>query len=286
MNRIEFKRETLIKNIEHILIKAQQEDLPATIKEVYAFGGILRDKERVHDFDAVFLLEQTPEQAQIWDRFRRNFNNVSNENREISPQQLHELFQPYHRQDVPLDRVVMTDSVSKTLEKYGIKPKWAACFSWTDFYFSFLGIFYPELEKVLRKLLLKGVRGIQAVFRNYKDFKEGRTMLVAENFQLAWSMEKPDVRKNLEMSQEAKIAFITSELKLFQKQLISLKEQLSKLQIELSSITSGTELSFNFDKLNSKHASTSFGENDTCDDLVTKCELARKELRAHGKSVV
>jgi len=285
MNRIEFKRKTLIDNIERALTIAQREDLPATIKEVYAFGGILRDKEKVHDFDAVFLLEQTLEQAQMWDRFRRNFNNTSNENREISPQQLDALFQPYYRQDIPLSKVAMIDSVSKTLEEHGIKPKWAACFSWTDFYFSFLGIFYPELDKVLRKLLLKGIRGIQAIFRNYEDFKEGHTMLVAENFQLAWSMEKRDVRKNLEMPQEAKIAFITSELKLFQKQLMSLKEQLSKLKIELSSITSGTELSFNFDKLNSKHVDISFDENETYENLLIKCELARQELRAHREEI-
>jgi hypothetical protein len=171
MARVKLKRETLIRNIERVLIKAQLEDLPVTIKEVYAFGGILRDKERIHDFDAVFLYEQNPEQEQRWDRFRRNFNNVIDENREISPQQLNDLFQQYYRQELPLRKVVMIDSVSKILTNHGVEPKWAACFSRTDFYFSSLGIFFPDLDKVLRKLLFKGIRGIQSIFRNYEDFK-------------------------------------------------------------------------------------------------------------------
>jgi hypothetical protein len=179
----------------------------------------------------------------------------------------------------------MIDSVSKILKDHGVEPKWVACFSWTDFYYSPLGIFFPELDKVLRKLLFKGIRGIQSIFRNYKDFKEGRTMLLAENFQLAWSPEKPDVKKNLKMSREAKIAFVISELKLFQKQLIPLKEQLLKLQTELISMTSGTELSFNFDKLNSKHVDISFDENETYENLLMKCELARQELRAYREEI-
>ena len=286
MARMELKRETLIRNIERVLIKAQQEDLPVTIKEVHAFGGILRDKAMVHDFDSVFLYEQSPKQEERWGRFRRNFSSLSDETREISYEQLDELLQQYYKQRIPLSTVVMIDSVSKALKDHGVEPKWAACFSWTDFYSSpLLGIFVPQLDKVLRKLLLKGVKGIQAIFRGYKDFKEGQTMLLAENFQLAWSPELPDIRKNLEMSQEAKIAFIASELKLFQKQLIPLKEQVSKLQIELSSITSGTELSFNFDKLNSKHADISFDENETYKNLLMKCELARQELRAHREEI-
>ena len=59
-------RETLVRNIKHAIARAHREKLPATIKEVYAFGGILRDKEKAHDFDAIFLYDQTPEQEFKW----------------------------------------------------------------------------------------------------------------------------------------------------------------------------------------------------------------------------
>lgn len=59
MTRMEFYRDTLIRNVEIALRNAQKEDLSATIKEVCAFGGVLRDKEKLHDFDSVFLYEQT-----------------------------------------------------------------------------------------------------------------------------------------------------------------------------------------------------------------------------------
>jgi len=65
-----FKQETLIRNIERIVDRAQKEDLPATIREVYAFGGILRGREEAHDFDAVFLYDQTPEQSLRWEKLR------------------------------------------------------------------------------------------------------------------------------------------------------------------------------------------------------------------------
>jgi hypothetical protein len=285
MNRTEFKRKTLIKNIERVLTKAQQEELPAIIKEVQAFGGILRDKEKVHDFDAVFLFDQTPEQTQMWDRFRRNFNNAIDDNREISRKQLNDILQPYYKRDIPLSKVVMTDSVFDLLKNYGIKPKWAACFSWTDFYFSFLGIFYPDINKVLRKLLLKGVRGIQAIFENYQEFKQGGTMLVAKNFQLAWSPERPNVSKNLEMPKEEKITYLANEFLLFQTQLVSLKEQLLKLQTGLISATTGTDLKLNFEKLNSAHACITLDKNETHRGLIAKCELARREMRNYNEEI-
>jgi len=91
MTRMEFYRDTLIRNVELAVRNAQEEDLPATIKAVYAFGGILRDKEKLHDFDSVFLYEQNSQQKERWERFRRNFSSMNEDDREISHQQLHDL---------------------------------------------------------------------------------------------------------------------------------------------------------------------------------------------------
>lgn len=286
MTRMEFYRDTLIRNVELALRNAQKEDLPATIKEVYAFGGVLRDKEKLHDFDSVFLYEQTSQQKERWERFCRNFSSVYEDYREISCQQLRDLLEPYFRQDIPLSKAVMIDSVSKALRDYGIEPRWAACFSWTEIFFPPIGIFVPDLDKVLRKLLFRGIRGIQAWFEDFESFRKGHRMLSAENFQLAWSPEIPDIKENLNMPAEAKRAFIVSELKLFQKQLLPLKEQMQKLQTDLISILSGTELDLDFNKLNSKHTDISFDEKEQIPSLLIKCEQARKELRDYHEEIV
>jgi hypothetical protein len=282
---MEFYRDTLIRNIELALRNAQKEDLPATIKEVYAFGGILRDKEKLHDFDSVFLCEQTSQQKERWERFRRNFSSVYEEDKEISCQQLRDLLEPYFKQDIPLSKAVMIGSVSKALSDYGIEPRWAACFSWTEIFFPPIGVFVPDLGKVLRKLLFKGIRGIQAWFEDFENFRKGHRMLSAENFQLAWSSEMPDIKKNLNMPPEAKRAFIVSELRLFQKQLLPLKEQMQKLQTDLISIFSGTGLDLDFNKLNSKHTDISFDEKEPIPGLLIKCEQARKELRGYHEEI-
>lgn len=285
MTRIEFYRDTLIRNIERALRNVHGQDLPATIKEVYAFGGILRDKERLHDFDAVFLYDQTSQQKEKWDTFHRNFSTVFEDRREMSRQQLHDLLEPYYRQGIPLNKAVMIDSVSKALKDRGIEPEWAACFSWTDIFFPPIGVFVPDLGKVLRRFLLKGIRGIQAWFEDFENFKKGHRMLLAENFQLAWSPEMPDVKKNLNLPSEEKKAFIIRELKLFQKQLPSLKDQMQKLQADLNSISSPAGLDLNFGKMNSKHLDISFDENEQISSLLDKCERARKELRRYHEEI-
>lgn len=74
MVRSELRRDTLIKNIKRAIARAQSENLPATVKEVYAFGGILRGKEKAHDFDAIFVYDQTTEQKAKWEWFRPCFD--------------------------------------------------------------------------------------------------------------------------------------------------------------------------------------------------------------------
>lgn len=285
MARMEFHRDTLIGNIKRAMSNAQGQDLPATIKEVYAFGGILRDKEKLHDFDSVFLYEQTYPQKERWEKFRRNFSTVFEDQREMSPQQLRDLLEPYYRQDIPLNKAVMIDSVYRTLNDCGIKPEWAACFSWTNVLFPPIGIFVPELNKVLRKFLLKGIRGIQAWFEDSENFKKGHKILLAENFQLAWSPEMPNVEKNLNMPSEEKKAFIIRELRLFQKQLLPLREQMHKLQEDLNSVCSPAGLDLDFKKMNSKHLDISFDENEQISSLLDKCERIRSELRSYHEEL-
>ena len=87
--RATFKRETLFKNISLVVAKLTQLDLPATITAIYGFGGVLRDKERLHDVDAICLYSQTPGQQQRWEKFRENFSSVGFHDSKRRP--IHEL---------------------------------------------------------------------------------------------------------------------------------------------------------------------------------------------------
>ena len=129
------KRNTLVRNIQKAIIRSQEKFIPATIKEVYAFGGILRDKERAHDFDAVFVYEQTDEQNASWEWFRRCFGDLHNEignklgTKEIRDY-LHSVLRPYHEQGLTLRQTVNNEAVIEAFKQKGVEPSWAGCFSW------------------------------------------------------------------------------------------------------------------------------------------------------------
>jgi hypothetical protein len=236
--------------LEKVIEKFQYENLPARIREIYAFGGILRGKERPRDFDAVFLYEQSPDQKRRWDTFVFNFGDIG-EDKKIR-QKLQELFRPYYEQEIPLREVIRNPSVSKVLRELGIEPEWAGCFSWSDLYHSPIGIFVPDISKVLRSLLIGKMKGLQAIFREYNQFKEGKTLLIAKNFKLAWRPDKPDIRKNLEMSPEEKLEYAKSELQFFNEQLTNLKTEFAKLQAEIEDLAQKNKIKLFFDKLLSK----------------------------------
>jgi len=56
-----FKRETLVKKLSAVVARLPLLDLPAKIRAIYAFGGILRDKKHLHDIDVICLYSQTLE---------------------------------------------------------------------------------------------------------------------------------------------------------------------------------------------------------------------------------
>jgi len=295
--RSELKRETLIRNIKRAIARAQNENLPATIKEIYAFGGILRDKKRAHDFDAYLCYDQTPEQKVKWIWFRCGFGQACIEADEVllkeagvDPKELrakvHAILRPYlkRRQSVSLRRTATIDSVAGKLKSLGIEPTWVGCFSWTDVFYNRFGLFLPSIDKVLRTLLFSGMKGMQVFFRKYdanrKDF-----IWPAKNYRLAWSLEKPDIEKNLEMSLEEKVSFLTSELNLFVERLGQLKKDYSKVQKELVAATKASWIAIKINKLASKHTTVSYEAGEPYDQLKAKCEQARQEMRAYREEI-
>ena len=293
MVRRELKRDTLIRNIKRAISRAQSENLPATIKEVYAFGGILRDKKRAHDFDAHFLYDQTPEQKVKWIWFCCGFGQACLETEEVLlkkagvdakelRKKVYAILRPYsrRRQYGSLRKTATIDSVAEDLKSLGIEPTWVGCFSWTEVFYNPFGLFYPSIDKVLRTLLFGGMKGLQVFFRKY-DVTEKDFAWPAKNYRLAWSPEKPDIEKNLEMPLEEKVSFLTSELNLFIEQLVQLKEDYSKVQNELAAVAKDSRIEIDFNKLASKHTVISYNADEPYDQLRAKCEQARQEMRTY-----
>ncbi len=155
VERSVFRRETLLKKLSLVVARLPQLDLPATIKAMYAFGGILREKERLHDVDVICLFSLTSEQSQRWARFCDNFSGIKPDSKSSSLKELRPLLDPYYEKRIPFAQAVKDRRLSQALDDRGVEPAWAGCFSWTQLLHNPLGFFHPSIETVLRKLTLK-----------------------------------------------------------------------------------------------------------------------------------
>ncbi len=277
-----FKRETLVMKLTSVVNKIPIVDLPANIRAIYAFGGVLRDKEHLHDIDAICLHSQTPEQNQRWTKFWDKFNNVSHGDKESPIGELWHLLEPYYEKGVTLAQAVKSKELYDALAIREIEPQWAGCFSWTDILNNPFGFFYPFIEKVLRGLLIKGIRSLTFIFIPYDNFMEGKSGYSHMNAVLAWSPEKPDIQANLfERTPDEKKAFILAELQKFLDVASESKANYAGIKNELTQIS----LKLNFEALEKRHADIRYDSEGTYEELVAKCELARNEMRQYDEEI-
>ena len=199
--RREMKRSKLLENLK-ALSKNVSLDLPATIVAIPAFGGILREKERLHDCDVIVLYYMTPQQEERWNKFRANFSTYGTDTEPVRypVEELKEIFNPFLENNIALRQAVNDDKVASVLRSKGIPSAWAACFSWTELYRGQNGdgMFYPHIEKVISRMLVSGNKGLQVIVRNLEGFAKYGSGLSAKNYIIAWTPEKPDVRSNIE----------------------------------------------------------------------------------------
>jgi len=285
MGRRLFKRETLIRNLEKVLESIPSLDLPADIVAVYAFGGMLRGKRRLHDFDLVFLYSMSEKQEERWLRFCRNFSSFYPPDR-YPLDEVWSVLEPYWKRGIPLRRAVEDEALAKILSERGIVPQWAGCFSWTEILEGHRGsgLFYPSIEKVIKRMLLRcGVRGLQILVEKYETFTKGEATLAPKNYVLAWSPEKPDVRANLEMPQDEKAAFIRRELELFIEKISAFRESWmeAKRRVEELSVKAGVNL--DLEALEKQHSKVEISGGESYEELRRKAETAREEMRRYVK---
>lgn len=270
--RSTIRRDKLIARLSTVVAKIPTLQLPASITAVYVFGGLLRDKERLHDIDALFLYSQTNEQREQWVRFMKNFK----------INMLWLLLEPYWRQKTTLADAVLDDKLSRSLQDQGVEPLWVGCFAWNDMLHPPLGIFLPFLEIALRRQLLKGNRGLEAALERHDLFEKKESGYSHLNTVLAWSPEKPDIEKNLQgRSSTEKRKLILDELAKF-RGLISDSE--SEYQLMKTRLSQGP-IKLSFDVLEARHRVISSRRRDSYAELVETCERARCEMRMYDEEL-
>jgi hypothetical protein len=293
------KRAKLLENLKSVVEDIPKRDLPANISAIYAFGGILREKSRLRDFDLLFLYSMTEDQIVRWNRFRENFSTYGiSSNHDKHPLiELESLFEPFRKKNMSLHEAVKNEKLALFLAQKGIPPSWAGCFSWTEVYRGYHGdgIFYPDLDRVLRRILVgRQFKGLQLQIQSYEDFEKKFMSLVAKNYVLAWSLERPDIEENIEgRPEQEKIDYAAKELDFFVKEQIprfrngseygggyeQAKDSAAKASV-------GTGLRINLEALEKQHVDIRHTGTESYDELLRKCETARNEMRNYHKETV
>ena len=273
-----FKRETLIRNLKKLVKRVPKLDLPVTIVAIYAFGGILREKEHLHDLDLLILYKMTRKQKLIWEKFRSSFQ----------PQELRPHFDIYMKRGIPLRQAVKDKSLANVLRRKGINPKWAGCFSWTEIYRPSTGIFIPSPEIVARRMLLKGIKGLQVLLFRYEDFIKNKLPITAKNYVLAWDPEKPDIEKNLfNRTLQEKIELIGSELDHFlNEELPKYKKEYEEAKERVIHENSKIRMKINLKSLDEQHIDIKRTGDESFEELCDKCEQARIEMRKYREETI
>jgi hypothetical protein len=281
--RSTFKRETLLNSLSALIEKLPQANLPADIKAIYIFGGMLREKERLHDLDAIFLYSQTEEQSKQWKNFWHSFNNLVSGGQEQSPLNLvWPLLRTYYQREIPLFKAVASKKLSKALLTNGINPVWAGCFSWTEIINNPRGIFIPFMDVVLQRMLLRNIKGLSAIFLDYESFLQGNAGYSKLNTVLAWSPEKPDIEFNIfGRNSGDKEKLILKEIGMFTEAISEQKLRYSDIRTRL--IHGPVKL--DFPALEQKHSEIVYSQDENYASLLEKCEHARNQMRNYEEEI-
>jgi len=278
-----FKRETLLRNLKAVAERIPKLDLPANIVAIYAFGGMLREKRRLRDFDLVFLYSMSDGQKERWDRFLKSFSTYDPESGRDPLGEIWAELEPYWRRGIPLSEAVKDEGLSRKLSERGTPPHWAGCFSWTDIFgIGHMGVFVPDIRKVIRRMLLgRGMKGLQVLVERYEDFEKGEAWLLPKNFVLAWSPERPNIEENLERPQREKVEFAIKEAELFTRQIAELRKKWEGALEAVSKLGKDAGVRLDLEALARQHVEVSFSGGEPYDELLRKLEGAREEMRKY-----
>jgi len=238
----------------------------------------------------------TPEQKVRWRDFVKNFSTYDHEAKRYPIFELLEFFEPYYSQRIPLREAVKDEPLAKILRERKIPPEWAGCFSWTEVLRGqVMGIFRPDIRTIIRKMLVgRKFRGLQVLVEEYDAFMKGETFLAPKNYVLAWSPDKPNIEENIEgRTLEEKIEFVCKELDYFINEVIPRLRNGSELgkgyidaleSVRTHSIKAGVEI--DTEALEKRHVKIQRRGDESYQELLEKCELARIEMEKYKKETI
>ncbi|NVM54334.1 MAG: hypothetical protein HWN66_11585 [Candidatus Helarchaeota archaeon] len=204
-----YKREDLIKKLQKIADKISDVELPTTIDEIHVFGSILREKERVPDIDVYLKCSKSEQQRKKIENIRNTLQDENNPHRNYILEALWEENRETRRSIKNL--VKESEKFRIALNKIGYPAEWFQCITWSHIYrwlsmIPLETILFPEEKTIIRKLLVGNLKG-------FKDFYILMRPTVAKNTVLAWSLDRPNVKKNIDERPEGqKLKFLEKEL--------------------------------------------------------------------------
>jgi hypothetical protein len=133
-------------------------------------------------------------------------------------------------------------------------------------------------------LLGRKTKGFQTKFSASQSFVNGHIpFLAAKNYELAWSIEKPDVESNLlQRNRNEKMAhikrelghFIEDEIPRLKKAFLEAKESVAKAELIAN-------VRLNVETLDSQHTEIQRKDDESYEELAEKCEKGRVEMNKY-----
>lgn len=148
---------------------------------------------------------------------------------------------------------------------------------------------------IIRLLIGDKIRGLQLQIVPYEEFINGHTLLVARNYVLAWSPKKPNVIENIERRDEqAKTDFLQKELLHF------INDELPRIinkgdmftasynatKDAVIEIRQKADIKINVEALHNQHTEIKLTGKESYIELITKCEIARVEMRKYRQEAI
>ena len=249
-----FRRETLVKNLRKLVNRIKKEELPATVRAVYVYGGFLRGKEKAKDIDVAVEYELTPEQEYRWKAFTEI----------VCGSQMRELFR-------------IADALGYTLEEFASLPRIEKVFSdakmpWLK-YLSWSDVLYgvecqPQITKVISKQLRGRSRGLHIWMGPPPS----------ENYIKVWSPDAPNIEENLAEAEKLRTSILKKELIKFIEQEKDRRKEFERVAKRVKTLAEELQLklSIKVDRININPS-----EEKNIKQLEKDCEALREKLNEY-----
>ena len=262
-----YKREDLMKKLQKIADKIPTTEFPLTVDEIHVFGSILRDKEMIADVDMFLKCSMSEDQQKRMENLKEDLRNASD--------QIIDLLGKEHRKTKRAIKKIIEESeaLQTILRKLWYPIEWAKCLTWArvrDPTEPPPNNLIPEEREIIRKLLIGNIKGFKDCFIIYKPW-------VAAHHVLAWSLEKQNVRENIDgRSESEKMELLKGELDTLIDEVIRFHDTHAVVQEGGQSGKTERQMP---ETLSIETPKVKRIGNETKEELKEKIEIIRKQLR-------